>query len=524
MTARTLMVQGTASHVGKSLLVAALCRIFRDEGLRVAPFKAQNMSLNAFVTADGLEMGRAQASQAAAARLVPSVDMNPILLKPEGGGRVQVVVRGEAVAQGEVPSLGELRDVVAGALGRLRASHDLVVIEGAGSPVEVNLKANDLVNMFVARLADAPVLLVGDIDRGGVFASLLGTLALFEPEERARVRGLVVNKFRGDLAGFAPGIDALRERSGLPVVGVVPFLRDLDIPDEDSVALDERSGRRARPDEIEIAIVRLPALSNHDDFQPLEREPGTVVRYVETPRDVEGADLVVIPGTKSTISDLKWLEQSGFARAIAARARREEPVLGICGGCQMLGAEIHDPDGVESNVRTATGLGLLPLVTRFGRTKRTAQTRLELASPSFFGEPSTATFSGYEIHMGRVEWSAPVRPLFAVLSRNGAPVNDDGNGAALLNDAGNDAIDGAVSRDGSVVGTMMHGLFENSVVRKGLLNHLRARRGLPADRPIETRTSSDPYDRLASAIRAHLDLPLIRRWLGLPGNGGSRSS
>ncbi len=514
MTARTLMIQGTASHVGKSLLVAALCRIFRDEGLSVAPFKAQNMSLNAFVTAEGLEMGRAQASQAAAARLAPSVDMNPILLKPEGGARVQVVVRGQLVAREQVPSLSELRNVVEGALDRLRASHDLVVIEGAGSPVELNLKPNDLVNMFVAKLADAPVLLVGDIDRGGVFASLLGTLALFEPAERARIRGLVVNKFRGDLAGFAPGVDALRERSGLPVVGVVPFLHDHDIPDEDSVALDERrGGRRARPDEIEIAIVRLPALSNHDDFQPLEREPGAVVRYVETPRDLEGADLVVIPGTKSTISDLSWLEQSGFATAIAARARREEPVLGICGGCQMLGTALHDPDGVESSVGTADGLGLLPLVTRFGRTKRTAQARLRLAGPSFFGAPSNATFTGYEIHLGRVERSASVRPLFAVLSRNGV---DAADGAALLNDGANDALDGAVSRDGSVVGTMMHGLFENSALRQALLNHLRTRRGLPASRPGETRTLSDPYDRLASAVRKHLDLPLIRSWLRIP--------
>jgi adenosylcobyric acid synthase len=505
MTARTLMIQGTASHVGKSLLVAALCRVFRDDGLEVAPFKAQNMSLNAFVTADGLEMGRAQASQAAAARLIPSVDMNPILLKPEGGGRVQVVVSGKAAARDQVPSLNELRSVVAGALDRLRAAHDLVVIEGAGSPVEVNLKANDLVNMFVAELADAPVLLVGDIDRGGVFASLLGTLALFEPEERARVRGLVVNKFRGDLAGFASGVEALRERSGLPVVGVVPFLRDLDIPDEDSVALDERrSGRRARPDEIEIAIVRLPALSNHDDFQPLEREPGTVVRYVETPRDLEGADLVMIPGTKTTISDLKWLERSGFADAIVARARRGEPVLGICGGCQMLGTALHDPDGVESTLATATGLGLLPLVTRFARTKRTAQTRLGLAGPSFFGSPSNSTFTGYEIHLGRVDWSASVRPLFAVLSRNGVYAGENGV-----------VHDGAISGDGSVVGTMMHGLFENSAVRHALLNHLRTRRGLPAGRPSEA-TPPDPYARLASAVRAHLDLPLIRSWLRLP--------
>ena len=325
MLARTLMVQGTASSVGKSLLVAALCRLFRQDGYDVAPFKSQNMALNSAVTPDGLEIGRAQAVQAEAAGLAASVDMNPILLKPEGPQRSQVVVLGRPQAtlsareyQDYKP---ELQSVVAGSLERLRRRHQLVIIEGAGSPAEINLKARDLVNMHVARLADAPVLLVGDIDRGGVFAALVGTLELLEPDERARVAALVINNFRGDLGLLEPGLDFIRQRTGKPVLGVVPHVPRLRIADEDSVSLETRRARR-RPSraELDIVVVRFPQMSNYDDVLELEHECGVTVRFAQEPAELRGADLLILPGSKSTLSDLGWLRRSGLSAQIARQA------------------------------------------------------------------------------------------------------------------------------------------------------------------------------------------------------------
>ncbi|HVU02897.1 MAG TPA: cobyric acid synthase [Polyangiaceae bacterium] len=502
MTAKTLMVQGTSSSVGKSVITAALCRLFTDEGLSVAPFKAQNMALNAYVTRDGGEIGRAQAVQAAAARVVPTVDMNPILLKPEAGSRAQVVVlgkaRGGARAVDYERDRDELRGIVRDALSRLRALHDLVVIEGAGSPVEVNLKDRDVVNMFVAETADAPVILVGDIDRGGVFASFVGTLSLLSPGERARVGALLVNRFRGDVRLFEPGVRFLAEHTGIPVLGVVPHLHALRIADEDSVALsDRRNRRRASVSEVEIAVVCLPHVSNHDDFLPLEHEPGVVVRFVENPRELEGADLVVLPGTKSTVADLAWLRETGMAEALVRRAARAEPVLGICGGCQILGRSIRDPEGVESDVPEARGLELLPAVTRFGSEKRTRQVRASLGRPSFLGTPSDPPLRGYFIHQGRIEVSAA--DALASFVAEG-PVEDQG-------------LDGAVSPDGVVVGTLLHGLFENASVRTALLRALRTRRGLPEPAADGTPVV-DEYDRLASVLREHVDLSLLHRLIG----------
>lgn len=504
MTARTIMVQGTASSVGKSIVATALCRYFRQAGLRVAPFKSQNMALNAFVTPDGGEIGRAQAVQAEAARVVPTVDMNPILLKPEGDARSQVVVLGRPIG-----SLGavdyharkpELRDVVRGALDRLRASHDLVVIEGAGSPAEINLKDRDLVNMFVAKIADAPVLLVGDIDRGGVFAAFVGTMELLDPDERARVAGFVINKFRGDVRLLDSGLRFLEDRTGVPVLGVLPYVPELRVADEDSVALDDRRGRaRARAGEIEIAVVRLPRISNYDDFQPLEHEPGVVVRFVDRAEELASADLVVLPGTKTTCADLAWLRESGLAPAIIARAGNGGRVLGVCGGCQMLGRSIADPDGVESNVRTAEGLGLLPLRVEFGRDKRTAQVRARAAGSHWLASDGEA--HGYEIHMGRVERLGGASGAFALHQRNGAPADDR---------------DGAVSPDGVVVGTMIHGLFENAHLRQALLAALRRARGWDAPAPAGTTTGeTDEYDRLAEVVRANVRTDLLHRMVGL---------
>jgi adenosylcobyric acid synthase len=504
MTARTIMVQGTASSVGKSIVTTALCRLFVQEGLRVAPFKSQNMALNAFVTPDGGEIGRAQAVQAAAARVAPTVDMNPILLKPEGDSRSQVVVLGKPLGslsavdyQSKKP---DLREVVAGSLSRLRADYDLVVIEGAGSPAEINLKPRDIVNMFVAELADAPVLLVGDIDRGGVFAAFVGTLELLEAHERARIAAFVINKFRGDIKLLESGLQMLHERTGVPVLGTLPYLQRLQIADEDSVSLDDRRGRkRAGPNEVEIAVVRLPRISNYDDFQPLEHEPDVVVRFIEHAHEFEGADLVVLPGTKSTLADLAWLQQAGMATAIKERAARGEFVLGVCGGCQMLGTKIIDPHRIESDVEQGEGLGLLRVETEFGVEKQTTQLRARASASSFLCEPGAA-LTGYEIHMGLVSRAPGCQAAFSIIERNGREQA---------------AFDGARSADGIVVGTMIHGLFENESVRRSLIDSLRRRKGLaPLSRLLATPTVADEFDRIAGVLRANVDMKML---LGLVG-------
>jgi len=504
MTARTIMVQGTASSVGKSIVTTALCRLFVQEGLRVAPFKSQNMALNAFVTPDGKEIGRAQAVQAVAARVTPTVDMNPILLKPEGDSRSQVVVMGKPLgslnAFDYLAKKPDLREVVAGSLSRLRSAFDVVVIEGAGSPAEVNLKPRDIVNMFVAELADAPVLLVGDIDRGGVFAAFVGTLELLEPHERARIAAFVVNKFRGDIKLLEPGLEFLEERTGVPVLGVLPYLQRLQIADEDSVSLDERPARkRAGPDEVEIAVVRLPRISNYDDFQPLEHEPGVVVRFVEHARDFEGADLVVLPGTKSTLSDLAWLRQSGMAMAIQERAARRELVLGVCGGCQMLGEKIIDSQHIESETEQGQGLGLLRVETEFGLEKQTTQLRGRALAPCFLSSENGALITGYEIHMGRVSRAPGCQAAFSITERNGREQT---------------ALDGARSADGVVVGTMIHGLFENASVRRSLIASLRSRKGLAPRHYSAPAPAADEFDRIAGVLRANVDMKML---LGLVG-------
>jgi adenosylcobyric acid synthase len=503
------MVQGTASSVGKSLIVAALCRIFHRDGLSVAPFKAQNMALNSFVTPGGGEMGRAQAVQAEAACIEPCVEMNPILLKPEGGMRSQVIVLGKPRGRMTWSQYQQLKPefvrIIADSLHILRARHDLVVIEGAGSPAEVNLATQDIVNMHVAAEAEAPVLLVGDIDRGGVFAHLTGTMELLAPANRARVAGLLINKFRGDPALLASGIEFLRARFQIPVLGVIPYVERLRIADEDSVALEDRRIRRATaPDQIDIAVIRLPRISNYDDFLALEHEDGVTVRYVEEAVALAGADLTIIPGSKSTVADLEWLVESGFARAIFARAREGGLVVGICGGCQMLGERIEDPYRIESDETSACGLGLLPIVTHFAKTKLTAQVRARVEAPSILGVAegtADGIFPGYEIHMGNVERVAGAAAPFRIIERNGAPV---------------DALDGAISRDGTVVGTMLHGIFENDALRVGLLDALRRRKGLGArseTRQVAPREAE--YDRLASAVAASVDLRTLRKIAGL---------
>jgi adenosylcobyric acid synthase len=421
MTAKTLMIQGTASSAGKSLLVAALCCIFHQDGVRVAPFKAQNMALNSFVTRGGHEMGRAQVVQAQAAGLEPCVDMNPILLKPEQDARSQVVVMGKpwaTLAAGEYyRRKGELWAVVTAALDRLRERYDLVIMEGAGSAAEINLRESDIVNMAVARYANAPVLLVGDIDRGGVFASLVGTMVLLEEDERRLIKGFVINKFRGDAALLHDGLAMLEERTGVPVLGVVPFIRDLQIAEEDSVALEEPWRRlRIKPSpgcEVDIAVVRLPRISNFDDFDALALEEGVQVRFIDGPDRLGRPQAIVLPGTKNTITDLLWLRRVGLARAICELAEKGIPVVGICGGYQMLGRTISAPNRVESAEGQVDGLGLLPVDTVFEAVKATYQARARIETDrGFFAKIEGQEIEGYEIHMGH---SRGGKPAFRLL-------------------------------------------------------------------------------------------------------------
>jgi len=500
-----LMVQGTGSGVGKSVLAAALCRLFARAGYRVAPFKSQNMALNAAVTADGGEIGRSQAAQAEAAGVEPSVDMNPILLKPEADDRSQVVVRGRAVGtmdwRAYVKLLPELLPIVGESLARLRRAHDLVVIEGAGSPAEINLAATEIVNMRIARLADARVMLVGDIDRGGVFGALVGTLALLDPADRARVGGFVVNRFRGDVAVLRPGLEELTARTGVPVLGVVPWIPGRLAPAEDSLDLDSlrepAGGERAA---IEIAVVRLPRLANFDDFEPLAEEPGVRVRWVTTPAELGAADLVVVPGSKSTVADLGWLRATGLAAAIRGAAAAGRHVLGVCGGFQMLGEAILDPEGVESPAPSTPGLGLLPTVTTFSASKTTVRVRARVAgTPGPFADAAGSEVTAYEIHAGRTRPAPGVPPLFAVVERAGASAHD---------------ADGAVNAAGNVAGTYLHGLFANDALRRALLRHLAALKGSAPDGRWGA-PRGDPYERLARVVGGALDLSAVAKLVGL---------
>ena len=497
MTAPVLMVVGTASSVGKSVLVTALCRIFRQDGVRVAPFKAQNMSNNADVTADGLEIGRAQSEQAAAAGLAPRVEMNPVLLKPQGDRTSQVVLEGRPVgvlrSSDFLTKKRDLWPAVERALATMRAEHELVIAEGAGSPAETNLRAGDIVNMRLARHAGAATLLVGDIDRGGVFAHLLGTVELLTPEERALVRGFVINRFRGDPSLLTPAIADLEARTGIAVLGMIPWLDGLRVAEEDAVALERPDAAPASGEsEVDIAVLRLPRIANFDDFDPFVDEPGVRLRYVSRPEDLGEPQLIVVPGTKATIADLEAMRRSGLADAVVQRHAAGAAVLGVCGGYQMLGQRLCDPDGVEAAPGSEVpGLGLLPLVTTFTAEKSTlrAAGRVEGAAGPWAGAGGMAV-EGYEIHMGRTEpapGAAPPPPLLRL----------------------GDRADGAISAGGRVAGTYLHGLFHNDTLRHALLSGLG--RGEHAVRSFDRERE---FDRLAQHVRSHLDLDRVRAMLG----------
>ena len=493
--AKCIMVQGTCSNAGKSLLCAALCRIFKQDGYRVAPFKSQNMALNSFITADGREMGRAQVVQAEAAGLAPDVRMNPVLLKPTSDVGSQVIVMGEArgnrTAREYWGDKRALIPVVRQAYDSLAAEYDIIVIEGAGSPAEINLKQDDIVNMGLAKLVDAPVLLVGDIDRGGVFASLYGTVKLLEEDEQARIRGLIINKFRGDVEILRPGLAQLEELTGKPVVGVVPYGR-FDIDDEDS--LSERLDSTGGVSQIRIAVVRLPRLSNFTDFSALSRVPGVGVSYADKPAQLEGADLIILPGTKSTLGDLKWLRGSGMEAQILKQHAAGTPVFGVCGGYQIMGQSVSDPEGAEGG-GSLRGMGLLPTDTVFRPEKTTVQSSGALDTLGGVLAPlSGMPVTGYEIHMGETTRAADAQPLIR-LSRAGQPPIADGCQA------------------GNAYGTYLHGVFDAPGVAQALAQALAVRKGVMlADTAYDTEQyKEEQYGRLADTVRQSLDMQLIYR-------------
>ena len=492
MAARTLMIQGASSSVGKSLLATALCRIYTRRGIRVAPFKAQNMSNNAAVCMDGSEIGRAQALQAAAARIEPAADMNPVLIKPEADSRSQIILMGRPWQTLEAKTYYEKKTILWGhvtqSCDRLRAAYDLVIIEGAGSPAELNLKRGDIVNMAVARYAHSPVLLVGDIDRGGIFAQLLGTLWLLELEERALVRGFLVNKFRGDLSLFEAGIQILEQKGQVPVLGVIPYLRGLSLPDEDAVSVEvaSRAAQPASPSQTDIAILALPRIANFDDFDALRAEPGVHIRHVDSVSQLGKPHAIIIPGTKSTIADLDWLRQTGLADSIVDFAMNGGVVLGICGGYQMLGQAIHDPIHVESQNDSILGLGLLPVVTTFAQQKATYQVCARVLN---FESQAGEMIEGYEIHMGKTQSQTP---WLEIVSRNGEQVR---------------VPDGGVSSNGKIRGCYLHGLFHNDSFRQAWLKNL----GWQGEVVSQSARFQESLEKLADAVEGALHMDLLEK-------------
>ncbi|HKN87079.1 MAG TPA: cobyric acid synthase [Nitrospiraceae bacterium] len=502
--AKSLAVLGTGSDVGKSIIVAGLCRLFHRAGVRVAPFKAQNMSLNSFVTIEGGEIGRAQALQAQACGLSPHVDMNPILLKPESDQRSQVIVQGKVLAkiQGReyFEHTNELFHSVKDSYERLAADYELIVIEGAGSAAEVNLRDRDIVNWRVADMADAPVLLVANIDPGGVFAQVVGTLDLISPGERARVGGILINKFRGDQSLFVDGVRFLEARTGIPVLGVVPFMRDLELDQEDSISRAQQGQVPFSDKHMNIAVTLLPRMSNFTDFNALAAEPDVALRYARSPAELIGADVVIIPGSKNTIEDLEYLRHAGFLPAFQQHVEQARELVGICGGYQMLGREVCDPHEVESG-GSVKGLGWLDVTTELMPHKTTRQIEAIVLDQ---GTPTDMILSGYYIHMGKTERMTGL-PCFKIVQSRSAEHDIE--------------EDGARSRDGLIWGTYIHGVFDSPAFRRFWLNRLRLRKGsrpLPLSVSIAvTERLQRQMDRWAEHLRQHLQWTSIVNMIGL---------
>ena len=505
--ANYIMMMGTSSHVGKSILATAMCRILYRKGRKVVPFKAQNMALNSYVTRDGDEMGRAQVAQAEAAGMEPMVDMNPVLLKPTGNAASQVIIMGKPVGNMSAREYHrgyslKAFDAVKEALGRLDKEYDTIVIEGAGSPAEINLKANDIVNMRVAKYLQAPVLLIADIDRGGALASLVGTLELLDEEERALVKGLVINKFRGDVTLLTPAIDFLEEKTGKPVLGVVPHIDQMGIDDEDSVSLEEKQAAPTEGD-IRIAVIQTPKISNFTDFDALAHEKDVALYYVKSVEDLGEPDVIMLPGSKNTTEDMLYLRKSGLGEKILAHAKAGKAVIGICGGYQMLGEVIRDPQHTESQNDEAAGLGLLGMETVFASEKLTSQVVAQCQDLNFMGQSISAdNLQGYEIHMGHTAFTREAdKHPFTVCQRRGKTCASQ---------------EGTANAAGNVFGTYIHGVFDNDVFRRSVLNALRHSKGLEA--LANTRNvmaeKQQAYEHLADVVENALDMEKLYQIMG----------
>ena len=504
--AKVIMIQGTMSNAGKSLVTAGLCRVFKQDGYKVAPFKSQNMALNSFITKEGLEMGRAQVMQAEACGIEPSVNMNPILLKPTNDVGSQVIVNGEVLgnmsARDYYKKKTELIPHIMEAYNNLAKEYDIIVMEGAGSPAEINLKENDIVNMGMAKLVNSPVLLVGDIDRGGVFASIAGTLMLLEEDERKMIKGTIINKFRGDVNILKPGLDMIEEITKTPVVGVVPYM-ELDIDDEDS--LSERFNNKGTVDLIDIAVIKLPRISNFTDFNTFEYIQGVSLRYVKSVRELKDPDMIILPGTKNTMEDLKWLRESGLESQILKQAAKGKVIFGICGGYQMLGMELSDPFNVESG-GTMAGMGLLPTKTVFEKEKvRTRVSGNFNEVSGILSQLSYVEFEGYEIHMGQTTYDFNEEELTTI---------DNVNGEDIIKNDG-------LYKD-NVYGSYIHGIFDKEEVSKAIVESLCIHKGIDYS-SISTvdieKYKEEQYDKLAEGIRNSLDMKAIYKILESGING-----
>ncbi|MBJ6801544.1 cobyric acid synthase [Geomonas propionica] len=498
-----VMFCGTGSDVGKSVLTAGFCRILKRHGISVAPFKSQNMALNSAVTPEGGEIGRAQGVQADACGIQPHTDMNPILLKPNSDTGSQVIVQGKVVRNMGVKEYNAYKPEaflkVRESFQRLRERYSFIVMEGAGSIAEINLREHDIANLKVADMAGAPVILVADIDRGGVFAQIVGTLELLTPEEKALVKGVIINKFRGDASLLTSGIEYVEKRTGVPVLGVLPWFKGLALPEEDSVALQKKpAAPKELPsaEKLRVGVVRLPRISNYTDFSVLEAEPDVDLYYIHSPLLVETMDLVIIPGTKSTIADLVAIREQGIADALC---RYQGPVVGICGGYQMLGTTVNDPDRVESALESTQGLGLLDVVTTMLQEKQTHQAEGELLPAAQGVAPGCRpALTGYEIHMGESVLGSGASPFARISSRSGIVA---------------DLEEGAVSADGRVFGTYLHGIFDNHGFRTAFLNRIRRQKGIPER--TEVALAPDAFDALAAHMEKHLDLERIFQICGI---------
>ncbi len=508
--AKAIMLQGTSSNVGKSVLGTALCRIFYQDGFRTAPFKAQNMALNSAVTPDGGEIGRAQAAQAEAAGIKPTVDMNPILIKPKQDMHSQIIVRGKPLGDMSAKDyrnkyLPTAEGVVLESLNKLKEEYEVLVIEGAGSPAEVNLKDKDIVNMKTAELADAPVLLVADIDRGGIFASIIGTLELLEPHERERVKGLIINKFRGDIDLFKPGIDFLEEKTGIPVLGVIPYMHDHGIDEEDSVGLSRYKDNENPHAPIQIAVIQLPRISNFTDINPFLSLPETGVRFVKKGQPIGEVDAVIIPGTKNTILDLIYLKEQGYDKEIQKLKEEGKYIIGIGGGYQILGEKLLDPKGMEAGtgIGSQDGLGLLPCITTYDEQENTNQVEAKiLADIGIWKELKGQSVTGYEIYMGHMEINGNDQLFLEITQRSGQKVS---------------VYDGNYAEKGKVFGTHIHGFFDNANIMLAFINSIRAEKGLELlkEPDLEIYQKEKNYDRAADLVRKSLDMKKVYQIMNL---------